>query len=33
MFVFQGTVSVAPDFPSLIADPRVRSYLGHLVGG
>jgi energy-coupling factor transporter ATP-binding protein EcfA2 len=31
MFVFQGTVSTAPDFASLIADPRVRSYLGHLV--
>jgi ABC-type ATPase involved in cell division len=32
MFVFQGTVSSAPDFPSLLGDQRVRSYLGHLVG-
>ena len=31
MFVFQGRVSAAPDFTSLIADQRVRSYLGHLI--
>jgi ABC-type ATPase involved in cell division len=30
MFVFQGRVSSAPDFPSLLADQRVRGYLGHL---
>ena len=31
MFVFQGRVSEAPDFPTLLADERVRSYLGHLI--
>jgi hypothetical protein len=31
MFVFQGRVSEAPDFPTLLADDRVRSYLGHLI--
>ena len=31
IFVFQGRVSAAPDFTSLIADERVRSYLGHLI--
>ena len=31
MFVLQGRVSSAPDFTSLIAGQRVRSYLGHLV--
>ena len=31
MFVFQGRVSSAPDFASLVADPRVRVYLGHLI--
>ena len=32
MFVFQGRVSEAPDFPTLVADERVRGYLGHLIG-
>jgi hypothetical protein len=31
MFVFQGRVSSAPDFASLIADQRVRGYLGQLL--
>ena len=31
MFVFHGRVSSAPDFASLIADERVRGYLGHLI--
>jgi ABC-type lipopolysaccharide export system ATPase subunit len=31
MFVFQGTVSEAPDFDALLKDERVRSYLGHLI--
>jgi ABC-2 type transport system ATP-binding protein len=31
MFVFQGTVSEAPDFEALLEDERVRSYLGHLI--
>jgi ABC-type ATPase involved in cell division len=31
MFVFQGRVSSAPDFASLLADQRVRGYLGHLI--
>ena len=30
LFVQQGTVSEAPDFGPLVADPRVRSYLGAL---
>jgi hypothetical protein len=31
MFVFQGTVSEAPDFDALLEDRRVRDYLGHLI--
>jgi energy-coupling factor transporter ATP-binding protein EcfA2 len=31
MFVFQGTVSEAPGFGSLLEDRRVRDYLGHLI--
>jgi ABC-type ATPase involved in cell division len=31
MFVFQGRVSSAPDFASLLADERVRGYLGPLI--
>ena len=31
MFVFQGTVSEAPDFDALLEDERVRNYLGHLI--
>jgi len=30
LFVFQGTVSEAPDFASLLEDERVRGYLGRL---
>ena len=33
MFVSEGRVSEAPDFETLLADPRVSAYLGHLVGG
>jgi hypothetical protein len=33
MFVFQGQVGSAPDFRSLIADQRVRGYLGNLIEG
>jgi hypothetical protein len=32
MFVFQGRVSEAPDFSTLLASERVRAYLGHLTG-
>ncbi len=32
MFVFQGRVSEAPDFETLLQDERVRAYLGHLIG-
>jgi hypothetical protein len=31
MVVFQGRVRPAPDFTSLIANQRARSYLGHLI--
>jgi hypothetical protein len=30
LFVFQGRVSEAPDYTTLLQDPRVRGYLGHL---
>ena len=32
VFVHKGTVSEAPDFASLAADPRVRDYLGRVLG-
>lgn len=31
MFVYQGTVTQIPSFEALIADTRVKDYLGHLV--
>jgi ABC-type Na+ transport system ATPase subunit NatA len=30
LFVFQGTVSQAPDYPTLLEDERVQAYLGDL---
>jgi len=30
LFVHQGRLTHVPDFPTLLADPRVREYLGHL---
>jgi ABC-type histidine transport system ATPase subunit len=30
LFVFGGRVSEAPDYATLLQDPRVRGYLGHL---
>jgi len=33
LFVFQGRVSQAPDFRTLLQDERVRAYLGDLVHG
>jgi ABC-type ATPase involved in cell division len=33
LFVQKGAVSEAPDFATLVEDPRVRSYLGALVDG
>jgi hypothetical protein len=31
MFVYNGRVSAASDCPSLLSDPRLRNYLGHLI--